>query len=493
MTASGPNSSSNPFAFVDAVGQAAMVASGEVTPTELVSAAVEAAERVNPELNAIIHPRYDEALADAAGGLPDGPLRGVPMVLKDLDGLQAGAPYHGGMAALAAAGFVPDTDSWLTERFRAAGAVIIGRTNTPELGLVPSTEPVLYGPTRNPWDTTRSAAGSSGGSAAAVAAGVVPLGHAGDGGGSIRLPASVCALVGLKPSRGRITVGPEVGEAWGGLVARGVVTRSVRDTAAVLDAVAGGGPGDPTALGGPQRPWSDEVGADPGSLRVAWTTTAPDPSVVTDPEVVSVLEGVAGLLGELGHRVDAMVPVSWGDASGSAEFTGHFVNALSVWTAAEVDRLAAVSGAVIDAQGTEPGTWSMVELGRMVTGVQFQGALDGLDAYRRTMAHWWDAEGIDVLVTPTVPELPWELGQFASSADNPMAGVLRSAAIVPFCAPFNVTGQPAVSLPLGWSAGGLPIGVQVVARRGAEDVLMRLASQLEQACPWADRHPGVHA
>ena len=484
---------SNPFASLDATDQAALVASGEVTPTELVAAAIDAAERLNPELNAIIHPRYEQALAEAAGHLPDGPMRGVPMVLKDFDGFQAGEPYHAGMRALADAGFVPDADSWLTERFRAMGAVIIGRTNTPELGLVPSTEPELYGPSRNPWDTTRAPAGSSGGSAAAVAAGIVPLGHAGDGGGSIRLPASVCGLVGLKPSRGRVTVGPEAGEAWGGLVARLVVTRSVRDTAAVLDAVAGGGPGDPTVAPAPQRPWLAEVGADPGSLRVAWTKQCPDPDVATAPEVAAVTESVAGVLAGLGHRVDEMRPGPWADTAASAEFTGHFVNALSVWTAAGVADLSARAGIDIGADGTEAGTWSLVELGRMLSGVQFQHALDGLAAHTRLMATWWDDAGIDVLVTPTIPELPWTLGQFAPTPDNPLAGVARAAAIVPFCAPFNVTGQPAVSLPLGWSDQGLPIGVQVVARHGAEDVLIRLAAQLEVAMPWASRHPGVFA
>jgi amidase len=483
----------NPFAFVDATGQAALVASGEITPAELVGAAVDAAGRLNDELNAIIHPRYDEALAEAAGDLPDGPFRGVPMVLKDLDGFQAGAPYHGGIQALADAGYTPDTDSWLTERFRAMGAVIIGRTNTPELGLVPSTEPAAYGPTRNPWDTSCSAAGSSGGSAAAVAAGIVPLGHAGDGGGSIRLPASVCGLVGLKPSRGRITLGPEAGEAWGGLVARLVVTRTVRDTARVLDAVAGPGPGDPTAAPAPRRPWADELGVDPGQLRVAWTVQPPDPAVVTQPAVAAAVAAVAAGLESLGHHVDELQPQPWADEAAAAGFTGHFVNALAVWTATEIANLSARSGVDIGPDGTEPGTWALVELGRMVGGVQFQQALDGLAAYTRDMVAWWDAAGIDVLVTPTVPEQPWQLGQFAPDPANPLAGVARSAAIVPFTAPFNVTGQPAVSLPLGWTDDGLPVGVQVVARHGCEDVLVRLASQLEVAMPWADRRPPVHA
>ena len=482
--------STNPFANVDATEQAHLVRDGETSPAELVTAAVEAAERLNPELNAIIHPAYERALAEAADELPDGPLRGVPMVLKDLDGLEAGAPYHGGVRALANAGYVPTHSTWLVERFKQAGAVVIGRTNTPELGLIPSTEPELYGPVHNPWDTSRSAAGSSGGSAASVAAGIVPIGHAGDGGGSIRLPASLCGLVGLKPSRGRITTGPEVGEPWGGLVARLAVTRTVRDTALVLDAVGGPGPGDPVPLQMPRTPYTEEVGADPGSLRVAWTVRPPDPNVTCDPEVVATVEAVANVLAGLGHVVDAHDPAPWVDDTEVASFTGHFITAFGVWTAAELDSLGAAIGSPIGPEGCESGTWAVAEMGRAVSGTQYNAALEGLASARRGMATWWDAAGIDVLVTPTTPELPWLLGGF-HDPDNPLAGLMRSASIVPFMAPFNVSGQPAISLPLGWSASGLPIGVQIVARHGAEDVLIRLASQLEVAMPWADRHPPI--
>jgi amidase len=486
-------SDQNPFAFVDATAQAAMVRSGEVSPVELVQAAIDAVERLNPELNAVIHPRFEAALTEAAGELPEGPFRGVPMVLKDLDGFQAGEPYHAGMRALADAGFTAPADSWLTERFRAMGAVIIGRTNSPELGLVPSTEPASYGPTRNPWDPTRSPAGSSGGSAAAVASGMVPLGHAGDGGGSIRLPASVCGLVGLKPTRGRITLGPEAGEAWGGLVNRLVVTRSVRDTAGVLDAVAGPGPGDPYAAAPPARSWRTEASADPGCLRIAYTSVPADPAVATEPAVAAVVDDVARTLEDLDHRIEERQPAPWADGDAAAAFTGHFVNALAVWTAAEVAHLGQLAGIEIGPDGTEPGTWALVELGRMLTAVQFQEALEGLHAYTRQMMLWWDEAGIDVLVTPTIPEVPWTLGQFAADPANPLGGVLRSAAIVPFTAPFNVTGQPAISLPLGWSPEGLPIGVQFIGRPEAEHTLLRLSGQLEQVRPWSDRRPAVHA
>jgi amidase len=385
----------------------------------------------------------------------------------------------------------PD-DSYLTQKFRAAGLVVVGRTNTPELGLQPTTEPEAYGPVRNPWDTARSTGGSSGGSAAAVAARLVPLGHAGDGGGSIRIPASECGLVGLKPSRGRHSLGPEVGESWGGLVSRLVVSRTVRDTAAVLDAVHGPMPGDPYTAPPPDRPYLVEVGADPGSLRIGWTTTSPDPAVVTHPECVAAVEGAVTMLESLGHRMSERHPALWDDAEYVTHFTGQFVNAFSVWTAAELDHIGRISGEPVAAEGVEAGTWAAAELGRTISAIQYFEAISALHDYTRRMATFW-ADGFDLLVTPTIPEPPPELGQFGALPDNPLNGLFRSAAIVPFTAPFNTTGQPAVSLPLHRSADGLPIGVQVVAAYGREDLLLRVASQLESAVPWADLVPPVHA
>ncbi|MEZ5142423.1 MAG: amidase [Acidimicrobiales bacterium] len=465
---------------------------GTVSPIELVDAAIARIEKVNPELNAVIHERFERARAEAVGDLPDGPLRGVPMVLKDLDGTSAGDPYHAGTRHLRDRGYVAPADTYLTAKFREAGLVVVGRTNTPELGLQPTTEPEAYGPTRNPWDPSRSTGGSSGGSAAAVASGMVPLGHAGDGGGSIRIPASECGLVGLKPSRGRHSLGPDVGEAWGGLVSRLVVSRSVRDTATVLDAVQGPMPGDPYTAPPPDRPYVQEVGADPGSLRIGWTATAADRSVTTHPECVAAVERAAALLDQLGHRVSEDHPALWDDGDYVDHFTGQFINAFSVWTAAELDHLGRISGEPIAAEGVEAGTWAAAELGRTVTAVQYFEAISELHRYTRRMAEWW-AGGFDVLVTPTIPELPPELGTFAAQPDNPLNGLFRSAAIVPFTAPFNTTGQPAVSLPLHWSDDGLPIGVQLVAAYGREDVLVRLASQLEAAAPWSDRLPPIHA
>lgn len=475
------------FAALDATDQAALVCSGELSATEMVQAAIGRAEQVNGQLNAIIHPRYEKALEEAAGPLGDGPFAGVPFVLKDLDGTAAGEPFHAGTKFLKQHGYVAPADSELTARFRQAGLVVIGRTNTPELGLVTTTEPESYGPTRNPWDTDRSTGGSSGGSAAATAAGVVAMAHAGDGGGSIRIPASECGLVGLKPSRGRITAGPELGEAWAGLVSRLAVTQTVRDTAALLDAVAGPGVGDPYWAAPPTRPYASEVGTEVGSLRVGWVAEPPDGSFTTDPQVAAATEATASLLESLGHRVEQAYPAPLEEA-GHLE---HFLVAYSGWVARELDHLSELVGAPLSEDGFEPGTWAIAEGGRAVTASQYLKALDGLHAMTRAVVAWWEVDGFDLLLTPTIAELPPTLGQFAATPDNPLAGVFRSTPMVTFTAPFNITGQPAISLPLHQSTEGLPIGMQLVGAPAREDMLIRVAAQLESARPWAHRRPRI--
>lgn len=478
------------LAFLDATAQAELVRSGQASPTELVEAAIARIEAVNPDVNAVVHPRFERAREEAAGDLPDGPFRGVPMLLKDLDGFQAGEPYHAGTRFLKERGYVADHDTELTARFLRAGLVPVGRTNTPELGLLITTEPEAYGPARNPWNTGHSTGGSSGGSAAAVAAGMVPVAHAGDGGGSIRIPASECGLVGLMPSRGRISLGPEVGEAWGGLVRRLVVSRSVRDTAGMLDAVHGPLPGDPYWAEPPARPYLDELGADPGHLSIGFTTEVPAASSAqVDPEVVAAVESTASLLGELGHRVERGQPDALLD---TADMVMHFVTCLTTWTAAEVDSLAARVGDAPRPGELEAGTEAVVEMGRATTGVQLQQARDFLHGWSRQVIGWW-GQGHDVLVTPTIPVPPPELGSFKPEPDNPLAGLFRAGDVVIYTQPFNITGQPAISLPLHWTEAGLPVGVQLVAAPGREDVLLGLAAQLEAARPWADRLPPVHA
>ena len=484
----------NPFAAIDAVEQARLVRSGEASATELCQAAIDAANELNGELNAIIHPRYDAALAEAAAldrsKDHDGSFVGVPMVVKDLDGTLAGEPYHAGTRHLRDCGYIADTTSWLFERFQNAGFVIIGKTNTPELGLVPTTEPATYGPTHNPWNLDHSTGGSSGGSAASVAAGIVAVGHAGDGGGSIRIPASECGLVGLKPTRGRVSLGPDETEGWGGLVSRLVVTRTVRDTAAVLDVAAGYGAGDPYGAPGAVPSYAGEVGAEPGRLRIGFTTATGDGSVV-DPECIAAVASAATLLESLGHDVVEAAPPQLADEAFVGQLTGDFLTAYPVWIAQDLDNIATMSGISVSEEGFEAGTWALAQSGRSVDGVAFAKALSGLQMASRTIAPWWN--DFDVLLTPTITELPPTLGQFGSTAENPLGGVFRASPIVAFTIPFNVTGQPAISLPLSTSSNGLPVGVQFVGAFAAEDVLIRLAAQLEAAAPWADRRPATFA
>jgi amidase len=473
------------LARLDATAQAELVRTGEASPLELVDAAIARIEAVDPQLNAVIHPQFERAREVAAGDLPDGPFRGVPFLVKDLDNsYEAGQPYHGGTRYLQRHDFRPEADSVMIQRYKAAGLVITGRTNCPELGLAPTTEPLTQGPTHNPWDPERSPGGSSGGSAAAVAAGLVPMAHAGDGGGSIRIPASACGLVGLKPSRGRHTNAPE-GDAWAGLVGRNVVSRSVRDNAAALDVIAGPATGDPYQAPPPTRPYLDEVGTDPGSLRVGWVVDDPGGSTPTHPDCEAAVSTTVRLLEELGHRVEQSNP----DGLESEQIIGEFTTCFGAWTAQELDHLEATVGKPAEEGDFEPSTVAVAELGRTVTASQYLTSLDALHAWTRTVTAWW--EDHDVLVLPTIPVLPTPLGAFDSPPDNPLGGLAMSTTVVLYTAPFNITGQPAISLPMHWSADGLPVGVQLVAAYGREDLLFQVAAQLEEAAPWADRTPPI--
>ncbi|HVN50119.1 MAG TPA: amidase family protein, partial [Acidimicrobiales bacterium] len=352
---------------------------------------------------------------------------------------------------------------------------------------VPTTEPLAYGPSRNPWDTERSTGGSSGGSAAAVASGMVPVGHANDGGGSIRIPASECGLVGLKPSRARVSLGPSYGDAIGGLVCELAVTRSVRDTAAVLDAVAGPASGDPYAAPPAARPYVDEVGADTGRLRIGLQTAAPGGGVTTHPDCVAAAEAAGRLLEGCGHTVEPTTLEALEDPT----LTEKFVLIWSAGVAYDIDHhWPSRIGRAITAEDVEPLTWALAEFGRGATAGDFLAARDWIQGCARRVAAWYDG-GWDLLLTPTLAEPPPRLGEFDSPPDDPMNGLLRAATLVPFTPPFNATGQPAISLPLHWSDEGLPIGVQLVAPYGREDLLLRVAAQLEQAQPWAHRRPPV--
>ncbi|MGI9602840.1 MAG: amidase [Acidimicrobiales bacterium] len=466
-------------AALDATDLARLVQQGEVSPLELVDEAIDRIERHNPAINAVIHPRYEAARAEASGDLPDGPFRGVPFLIKDLGCTIAGEPHHRGCLGLKRRDVRSSVDSHLYRRFRDSGLVTLGRTNTPEFGSTVTTEPVAFGPTRSPWNLDHSVGGSSGGSAAAVAAGLVPMAHANDGGGSIRVPASECGLVGLKPSRGRVSHGPEAGEGWAGATIDGVVSRTVRDTATALDVMAGPESGDPYFAAPPQRPYADEVGTDPGPLKIglAPTVAAGD----THPECVAAVEAAGGLLESLGHAVSIDQPAAMAEEA----FSQHFLTILLANAARDFDVMAAEIGEPLTADEVEADNWAGAELGRSISAAQYLEAVQWTHQWQRRLAGWWDTEGFDIMVSPVIATPPPEIGWLR----DPELGSARLTSILLFTAQFNTSGQPAVSLPLHQSADGLPVGVQFVAGYGREDLLIRLAAQIESAAPWSDRHP----
>ncbi len=472
------------LARLDATAQAELVRTRAVTPRELVDAAIARIERHDPELNAVIVRLFDDARAAVAAPLPDGPFRGVPILIKDLLATVAGAPYAGGLRVLKEAGFRAPRDSYLVTRLRGAGFVITGKTNTSELGIVPTVEPVAWGATRNPWHAGHSTGGSSGGSAAAVAAGLVPIAHANDGGGSIRIPASCCGLVGLKPSRGRASLGPDSGDIMGGLVNEGVVARSVRDAAALLDVIAGFEPGDPYAAPPPRRPYAAEVGAPVEPLRVGFCTRYLTPSgqmATIHPECLAAVNLTAKRLADLGHAVDEVELA----ALHRPEYVARFLAVWSAGVAADLDGLEPALHRKVSADDVEPLTWALAQMGRAVTAPAYLSAWNWLQRTARDIGAGW--QRMDVWLTPTITTPPPPLGHYNGERGNPLAGIFKAAEIVPFTAPFNVTGQPAISLPVHVSADGLPIGVQLVGAYGREDLLLRLAAQLEAAHPWDHR------
>jgi len=476
------------LARMDATAQAELVRTGEASPLELVDAAIERIEASNGEINAVIHKLYDEGREAASCDLPDGPFKGVPFVLKDLGAAFAGQPLHMGMQVLKDAGFRSPVDTYLALRFKQAGLITIGKTNTPELGILPTTEPKAHGPTRNPWDLSRSTGGSSGGSAAAVASGMVPVAHANDGGGSIRIPASECGLVGLKPTRQRISEGPIIGDNMSGLTVELVVSKSVRDTAAILEAVHGPAPGDPYVAPPPSRPYTEEIGAEVGKLRIG-LQTEPNLETAEPNEVVAeAARDAAGLLESLGHTVEESYPTGFEEL----DLLESFLTRWMAGQAATLDQLGAVVGREIGPDDVEPLTWALADEGRRRTAAQYLSAVSQHQLVSRLVAGWFES-GFDLLLTPTLGEPPPPLGSFDDSGEDPVQGLLRGVQTAAFTANFNVTGQPAISLPLYWGDDGLPHGVQLVAGFGEEDLLLRVAAQLEEARPWADRVPAAVA
>lgn len=463
--------------WMDATAQAELVSQKEVTPVELVEAAIERIERVNPKLNAVVTPMFDLAREAAAGKLPDGPFRGVPFLLKDLMAAYAGVTMTLGSKILQ--NFVPDQDSELVVRLKKAGLIILGKTNTPEFGILPTTEPELFGPCRNPWDTQRTTGGSSGGSSAAVASGMVSMAHANDGGGSIRIPASCCGLFGLVPTRARNPLGPLFGDCISGLVREHAVTRSVRDSAALLDATCGPDIGDPYWAPPPERPFLQEVGADPGKLRIAFTTKSAT-GVDIHPDCVRGVQKTASLCSELGHEVEEVAPELDGEMMEQA-----FVTLWSSGCASTLKLLKVTKDQV------EPLSWALFEMGSRYSAPDYLLALQTVQWVSRQFARFFS--DYDVLLTPTLAEPPVPLGTFDSPEDDPLKGFRRAGEFVPFTGICNMTGQPAMSVPLYWNSEGLPIGSHFIGRFGDEATLFRLAAQLEQARPWAQRRPPVTA
>ncbi len=463
----------------DGLGLAELVRTRQVAADEVLEAAIERIEGLNPALNAVVTRVYDEARATPPGDNPQAPFAGVPFLLKDLGAAQAGVPMSAGSRFFAHAATPVDAET--VARYKRAGLRILGRTNTPEFGLNASTEPVLFGACRNPWDTTRSSGGSSGGAAAAVAARMVPLAHASDGGGSIRIPASCCGLFGMKTTRGRLSFAPYAGEGLAGCAVEHVVSRSVRDSAAALDATAGPAIGDPYFPPPPSRPYLEEVGTVPAPLRIALATEtfAGEP---VHADCVAAAEAAASLCEQLGHHVERAAPQY--DVGGLDE-TYNLVFAVNA--AANIRLRARSLGLTPDPDGFERVTWSMVESADRVSAADYVQMLNRLHAISRRIQAFFT--GYDILLTPTLAEPPVKLGVLNMMSEDVTAYTERLWRYTPFTYPFNVTGQPAMSVPLAWNDHGLPIGVHFVGRFGDEATLFRLAGQLEQARPWADRRP----
>jgi Asp-tRNA(Asn)/Glu-tRNA(Gln) amidotransferase A subunit family amidase len=471
------------FEGYDAVALAELIAKGDVSPEELLEAAIASTEECNGDINAVVTKMYEEAERFVQEDLPsDGPLRGVPFLLKDLRAQYAGIPTTAGSRFFTDA--IPDHDSELVIRYKNAGLVIFGKTNTPEFGGNCSTEPILFGPTKNPWNLNRTSGGSSGGAGAVVAARILPAAHGSDGGGSIRIPASCCGVFGLKPTRGRNPAGPDFGEAWSGLSVEHALTTSVRDSAVILDASEGPAPGDPYVAPPKQRPYSEEVGRDPGQLKIAFSTTARS-GVPVDADCLLAVEQTALLCEELGHQVIETEPSFDGAELGEAVRRIIGANMMA--------------GIVTHskATGREPGTNDIERviqlrsgMGDEITGTHYALALQTIHRVGRVIGRFMT--NFDVIMTPTVARPPLMLGELNTDTDDVPTFLQNLYGFIPFTAVFNATGQPAMSVPLHWNGDGLPIGVQFASAYGDEATLFRLAGQLEQARPWADRRPPVN-
>lgn len=469
------------LSVLDAVGQAELVRRGAISPEELVRAAIDRIEARNADLNAVITERYDKALAEArqVSRTSSAPFAGVPIVLKDALCHTAGDPYHFGMRVLKEIGWTEQEDTNLARRFRDAGFLILGKTNTPELAGSTTTEPLAYGPTRNPWNRNRTPMGSSGGSAAAVAAGFVPIAHSSDMGGSIRMPAAACGLVGLKPSRGRVSQGPEFAEFYPPLTSEHVLTRSVRDSAAVLDCIAGYEPGDPYAAAPPSSSFRAASEHDPRPLTIGLVELPA--SIGVDQTCTEAVATIAALAETLGHHVlPVTCPTLW-SAKPSASLRG-------VGRSHEIARLSQRIGRTIELSEVEPATAYLAELGRNVSAHDYLTAQEERQSWGRRVVAEWRAQ-CDVLLLPTLIAPPPEIGVLAPESSPPEDLIRRTTRESVLAWAFNVTGEPAISLPVARGSDGLPIGIQLVAPYASDELLLALAGQIERALPWAGTYP----
>ncbi|MGY4651291.1 amidase [Mycobacterium sp. URHB0021] len=465
----------------DAVSLRVLIAAREVTPAELTEGAITRIDAANPALNAVAVPLPDVARGIAADStLPRGPFHGVPFLLKDAGACLAGLPLYMGNGLMRSLDWRAPSDTVLGGRFRAAGVVTVGKTTLPEFGCQPTTQPVAFGPCRNPWDTNRSTAGSSGGAAAAVAAGLVPVAHASDIGGSIRLPAAWCGVVGLKPSRGRTSILPITDPN----LVEHVITRSVRDTAAFLDAIGGADPSDVYHLPLPDVPYETTMSQPPDALRIGYVESVEALGVTVAQECGAAVTEAARLLESLGHHVEPGGPARLFDE----EFGTHHLRSAGWEFQHMLDGLAAAIGRPLTPGDVEPYSWALAGVGAGLTDAAYSASQTWQRAYTAEVSSWW-SDDFDLLLTPAAGEPPVVLDELLPPPADPLSILPRFERIWCFAAPFSVTGQPAISLPIGQTAGGLPVGVQLVAALGREDLLLRVAAQLETAAPWRDRHP----
>lgn len=468
--------------FRDAWELAGSVRRGEVRPIDLVEEAVDRIEAGNDRLNAVVTRTYNRARERATETL-EGPFAGVPFLLKDIIAADEGVRMTYGSRLLE--DYVPDHDSYLVEKYRDAGLIVLGKTNAPEFGLTPTTEPELFGPCRNPWDPDRTTGGSSGGAAAAVASGMVPMAHGNDGGGSLRIPAACCGVFGMKPSRARVSLGPDYGDLMNGLVIEHALTRSVRDSAALLDATRGAEAGDPYRVPEPETPYREVVGEDPGSLDVGLVLESPMDAGL-NPECRRAAEEAAELCEELGHTVEER----------SLDLPTEMMKEafLTVWAAgaaASVEGAAFETGREASPEDLEPLTGALHEMGKDFSASDYLMSVTLLQRISRDLQRQYFGD-YDVVLTPTLAKPPVEIGKLKPDPERPLEGFEEASEFSPFTPIFNITGQPAMSVPLHWTDEELPIGTQFAAGFGREDVLFRLAAQLEEAAPWTDRLPPIN-